>query len=146
MKSNSKEDAVSISIGFILNMGIAMVFIAAIFLVLQGFLADTGEQTEDQLEQVGSEMVTMMVKVDTLAQTQGCGNVFYQPPESGLEDYTVVVNNGGTIEVHSGRSNVTLEYSTVSSVSGSLEFTESNTGGRIGYDGGTIYLGGGVIC
>lgn len=136
MLSNESDGGASISIGFVLNMGIAVVFIALIFLVLQGALDRNTVSTEAQLEEVGHEVNAMLISADKLALTEGAGTAYFEPPESGLDSYTVDIDGGtsGNITVSSGRDSIQIKFSTVSTVS-STQFSGSTTRVAVKYDG-----------
>lgn len=157
MNCDRSDGGASISIGFILNMGIAVVFIALIFIVLQGALDQSTSSTEAQLEEVGHEVSAMLISADKLAVTSqglGGGTAYFEPPESGLDSYTVriqpaspMTTSRGDIIVGSGQTQVEIPYRTVSSVlsppsvSGPPQFTSGNERVKVRYEPGTITIG-----
>ncbi|MDY7081411.1 MAG: hypothetical protein SXQ77_03155 [Halobacteria archaeon] len=148
--NNDNDTAVSISVGFILNMGVAAVFIASIFLVLQGVLAEDPGVKENQMERVGSQVMSNLVEIDKIAQTEGNGTAYFTPPTSSLDSYRVTIqgvsscgasDDGiGNITVYSEGKTVDIQYRTATKTVTQVQFTESSNRVIATYNGSCIQL------
>lgn len=150
MNCDRSNGGASISIGFILNMGIAVVFIALIFIVLQGALDRSTASTEAQLEEVGHEVSAMLISADKLANTTDQpGTAYFEPPETGLDSYTVKIETTaspkqGVIIVGSGQTTVEIPFRTLTNVD-DTQFTSGNERVKVVYKDPTT-CGSNRIC
>lgn len=122
MMHGRKEKAVSPSVGFTINFGVAIIAVGLIALTLQGALDDLRESsTKAELEIVGEKVASKLVKADKLAgsSTDLQGSIVLELPVFD-DGYTVkiVEDSGpgdiGTIYVISDTQdvNVSVKYDT----------------------------------
>lgn len=136
-----REKAVSITAGFIINLGIATTLIALMFFLFQGLFTQVQDDTAgSEMRVVGEKVSAELEKADRLAQ-EGNGTITTRLPTfeqsysltiTGESDGQVILNSG-SIQAdvnYSVQSHIVDEYSTANG--GSIKIRYENVGdGRI---------------
>lgn len=106
-----KEKAVSITSGFVINMGIASVILSFMMLNLIGPTSQIMDSTErSHLEAVGESVVSDLERADRLSREGMNGTVEISIPEAGT-GYTVELEeDGGSYEVRVSSGSVTTSH------------------------------------
>lgn len=106
MMQNTTHDerAVATQIGFVINTGIMMTFIALMLFMFSGDVIESSS-TEDEVEMVANEIEANLIEADRVAQVEtgqsGYMSAFFEPPASGV-DYTARIDNStGDLTVRS---------------------------------------------
>jgi len=136
-----REKAVSITAGFIINLGIATTLIALMFFLFQGLFTQVQDDTAgSEIRVVGEKVSAELEKADRLAQ-QGNGTIETKLPTfeqsyrltiTGESDGQVILNSGSvqTDVNYSVRSDIVDEYSAANG--GTINIRYENAGdGRI---------------
>ena len=132
-EENTRRDrAVSVTTGFIINLGIATTLIALMFFLFQGVFAQVQDDTAgSEMRVVGEKVSSELQKADRLAQ-QGDGEIEIDLP-SFEQSYSLNIeetdDGNGEITVNSGSVEVTVGYSVQSDVrteGGVEEYTRSS--------------------
>ena len=124
-----REKAVSITAGFVINLGIATTLIALMFFLFQGIFTQVQDDTAgSEMRVVGEKVSAELEKADRLAQ-QGNGSIDTRLP-TFEQSYTVTITgeSDGQIILNSGAAEATVNYSVQSDIDD--EYSTSN-GGRI---------------
>lgn len=129
-----REKAVSVTAGFIINLGIATTLIALMFLLFQGIFTQVQDDTAgSEMRVVGEKVSAELEKADRLAQ-QGDGTIDMRLP-TFEQSYTMTITGerNGQVILDSGTMEVAVNYSVQSDIDD--EYSTSN-GGRveIGYE------------
>lgn len=110
-------DGVSVTTGYIINLGTATTMIAVMFFAFQGMFTTVQDQTSGtETRTVGEKVAASLQKADRLAD-RGSGTVEMSYPRFE-NSYTVKItdNGGGRVYVTTGTTNVSVEYSVDSDV------------------------------
>jgi hypothetical protein len=124
-----REKAVSITAGFIINLGIATTLIALMFFLFQGLFTQVQDDTAgSEMRVVGEKVSAELEKADRLAQ-EGNGTITTRLP-TFERSYTMTITgeNDGQVILNSGSAQVSVNYSVKSDIDD--EYGNSN-GGRI---------------
>ncbi len=139
------EEAITVSISYVLNMGLASLFIV---IMLYGISSGFGEAhvEEEQMEFVAAQIHANLIEVDELAQAGGpgaqaqTGKAAFEPPTSGVE-YQAEIDGGGDITVWGPEGgSVELEYDLRTPVSNTVSFDQSYDRVILDYDPGGIEM------
>jgi len=129
-----KEKAVSITTGFVINMGIASVIISFMMLNLVGPTDQLMDSTKrSHLDAVGQSVVSDLETVDRLAREGMNGTVEISSPEAGT-GYTVELEEDGDgyeVKVSSGSVTVSHRYTGESEIDGTPIGFSSGTDIRV---------------
>jgi len=123
-----EDSAVSIVMGYVINMGVATVVISVFLLYLQGPMTDVVESTQESeleviAEQISNDIQTAERAATTSGGAQGRMEVSSPRVERG---YTVRVG-GGQVNVTSNRRRVTADYNVSSVDVEGAEFSSSES-------------------
>jgi hypothetical protein len=141
-QTKSSERAVSISTGYIINMGMGVVAISILLFSLQGIFTDiTDMAAETEMEVVGEKVANEIEKVDRIARRGGSADTRVNLPNYDSA-YTVRVgyeDGEGVVRLVSGGKNVEIGYTNVTAIEDAgegIEARSGNTGGsmRIRYN------------
>lgn len=133
-----REKAITVTTGFIVNLGIATTLIAIMFFLFQGVFVDLQDQTAgSEMRIVGEKISTELQKADRLAQ-KGNGTIEADLPQFE-QAYRVNVTGDkkGQIILRSGATEVEVNYSVSSEITnddygnsagGSIVMEYSNVG------------------
>ena len=124
-----REKAVSITAGFIINLGIATTLIALMFFLFQGLFTQVQDDTAgSEMRVVGEKVSAELEKADRLAQ-EGNGTITTRLP-TFERSYTMTItgDSDGQVILNSGSAEVSVNYSVKSDIDD--EYGNSN-GGRI---------------
>lgn len=112
-----RDRAVTVTTGFIINLGVATTLIAVMFFLFQGVFAQVQDQTAgSEMRVIGEKVSSDLQKADRLAQ-RGNGTVEMDLPEFE-QVYTVTVtgDKDGQVILDSGTMEVSVNYSVSSSI------------------------------
>jgi hypothetical protein len=116
-----KEKAVSVSTGFVINMGVASVILSFMMLNLIGPTDQLMDSTErSHLDAVGQSVVSDLETADRLAREGMNGTIEISSPEAGT-GYTVKLEEDGDgyeVKVSSGSVTVGHRYTGESDING----------------------------
>jgi len=133
-RERKKENAVSITTGFIINMGIASVVISVLVFNLSGPTGQILDLTErSHIEVVGKSVVSDLEEADRLARKGINGTVTIDQPESGTQ-YTVEIEKEGggyDVRVSSGSLTTRHRYTGDSKIDGAPVDFSSGTEVRV---------------
>jgi hypothetical protein len=124
-----RQRAVSITAGFIINLGIATTLIALMFFLFQGLFTQVQDDTAgSEMRVVGEKVSSELQKADRLAQ-RGNGSITTRLPtfEQSYE-MTITGEKDGQVILNSGSMRVSVNYSVDSDIAD--EYSTAN-GGRI---------------
>lgn len=138
-QTTTDTEAVSITTGYIINIGMGVVAISVLLFSLQGIFTDiTDSAAETELSVVGEKVANEIEKVDRIAQRGGAADTQVRLPRFN-NVYTVNVNyesGQGTVRLVSGGQNVEVEYNNVTAVEDAGDGIEI----RAGRDGGSMRI------
>jgi hypothetical protein len=133
------EDAVSITVGYVLNLGVATLVLSAFLLGTQGTFRNVEDTvSESQAESVAQKVATEVTQADRLARISdsSSGVVTFKIPDNiGDSRYTVNVTEDEVVVSTSTGGVVTQGYSTTSEVEGGLLSTRGEI--KLEYNGST---------
>jgi hypothetical protein len=115
------ERAVSITTGFILNIGVATVAVSIIMFSLQGVFTDVRDDSQEtQLRVVGERLVWELEKADRMAHLHDSeGAVYFESADlDGSYSISITDNN---VTLSGDNSRVTLGHGVESGVDGTVE-------------------------
>lgn len=138
IRRNNSTDAVSISTGYIINLGVATIAVSIFLLLLQGVFADVTETaSETQTSVVGEKLAEEIESVDRLAKKTGDGSPTAEVNLPTFETaYSVTVRadseGNGTVTVASGTgTTVNATFTNSSSIRNASEGVELNSGNDV---------------
>ena len=121
------DSAVSVLVGYIVNIGIAALVVSLTLLLLQGVFADAqGSAVESEMRAVGQSFAGELERVDVLSnQTDGNVTVFAELPESE-NPYSITViydgpDKGTRINVESGGASADVAIANETAIAGAAE-------------------------
>lgn len=112
-----RDRAITVTTGFVINLGIATTLIAIMFFLFQGVFLSAQDQTAgSEMRIVGEKISTELQKADRLAQ-KGDGNLEIDLPEFE-QSYRVNITGDkkGQIILKSRATEVTVNYSVSSDI------------------------------
>lgn len=84
------SNAVSVTTGFILNVGIATLAVSLIMFSLQGMFTDLQEESaESEIRVVGENLAWELEKAERMAENEAEGELQYQSPRLGMYEIRV---------------------------------------------------------
>lgn len=106
-----RQQAVSITTGFILNFGIATIAVSIVLFTMQGFYTDLADDArETELHVAGERVVWELEKTDRLARSNpDDDSMMYFSSDDIDQAYTLTVNDDN-ITLNSGRTIITVEH------------------------------------
>jgi len=129
------DAAVSILIGYIINIGVAAIVISVTLFLLQGVFADAQDNAvQSELEAVGQSFASELERVDVLSnRTDSDVSTTAKLPESD-NPYTITVfydgpDQGTRINVESGSASVDLGFSNETAIAGADDGISVGRGG-----------------
>jgi hypothetical protein len=121
------DSAVSVLIGYIVNIGIAALVVSLTLLLLQGVFADAqGSAVESEMRAVGQSFAGELERVDVLSnQTDGNVTAFAELPESE-NPYSITVfydgpDKGTRVNVESGSASVDIAIANETAIAGAAD-------------------------
>lgn len=125
-----RQKAITVTTGFIVNLGVATTLIAIMFFLFQGVFVDLQDQTAgSEMRIVGEKISTELQKADRLAQ-KGNGTIEADLPRFE-QAYRVNITGDkkGQIRLSSGATEVEVNYSVGSDITN--DGYGNSAGGRI---------------
>lgn len=110
-KKDDEPNAVSITTGFILNLGIATVAVGITLFLITGTYSDIRTSSaESELKVVGEKISAEIEKVHRMSNLQQNSNPSVELNMPDIDrDYTVNITSD-TVQVYSGQAEVTLNH------------------------------------
>ena len=147
MIKKKTDDAVSITTGYIINVGVATIAISIFLFLLQGVFTDiTGTASETRMRIVGEDLAGEIESVDRLAQRKSGtepSSVITLPSFDRGYTVTVTAEDGdGILRLQTGGTNIAVGYGNESKVRGASDGIELSGGAEvtIRYDEGSDEL------
>lgn len=115
IREETKDRAVSITTGFILNVGIATLAVSLILFSLQGLFADIREDSQEtEISVAGERVVWELEKADRMARIHDAdGRTFIKSDDVGSYRIRISQEN---VTVNSPNANVVLEHDVESDI------------------------------
>lgn len=121
------DSAVSVLIGYIINIGIAAIVVSLTLFLLQGVFADAQDSAvESEMEVIGQSFASEMERIDVMStRTNGDVSTTVSLPESD-NPYSVTVlydgsDQGSRINVESGSASVDVAFFNETAIDGAAE-------------------------
>jgi hypothetical protein len=134
-----REDAVSITVGYVLNLGVATLVLSAFLLGMQGTFRNVEDTvSESQAESIAEKVAIEVTQADRLARISdgSSGVVTFEIPDNiGDSGYSVNVTEDEVVVSTSTGEVIAQGYNTTSEVDGGLLNTDGEN--TVKYDGST---------
>ncbi len=137
IRRGSDETGVSITTGFIINLGVATIAIGFMLFISQGTLTDVVDTTEEnQLRVTGEQIVSDLERADRLARSGGEGTIDMEQPDVS---YNVRItedtgNDNYLVNISSSRVLVSLQYTGEADVEDTPVEFSSRQNVRVSYE------------